>query len=49
MQNARLDEVQAGFQSGRGIRDQIANIPWIIKKAKKFQKKNIYFCLNWLW
>ena len=37
--NQELPDVQAGFQSGRGIRDQIANIPWIIKKARKFQKK----------
>ena len=36
--------VQAGFRKGRGIRDQIANIRWTIKKAKEFQK-NIYFCL----
>ena len=36
-------DVQAGFRKGRGIRDQIANICWIIKKARDFQK-NIYFC-----
>ena len=39
--------VQAGFRKGRGTRDQIANILWIIKKARKFQEKqtnNIYFC-----
>ena len=42
MQNARLDEVQAGFRKGRGTRDQIANIHWIIERAKEFQK-NIYF------
>ena len=36
--------VQAGFRKGRGTRDQIANIHWIIKKAREFQK-NIYFCL----
>ena len=35
--------VQAGFRKGRGTRDQIANIHWIIKKAREFQK-NIYFC-----
>ena len=35
--------VQAGFRKGRGTRDQIANIHWIIKKARKFQE-NIYFC-----
>ena len=38
-----LLHVQAGFRKGRGIRDQIANICWIIKKAREFQK-NIYFC-----
>ena len=38
-----LPDVQAGFRKGRGTRDQIANIPWIIEKAKEFQK-NIYFC-----
>ena len=42
--NQELPDVQAGLQSGGGIRDQIANIPWIIKKARKFQK-NIYFCV----
>ena len=36
-------EVQVGFRKGRGTRDQIANIHWIIEKARKFQK-NIYFC-----
>ena len=35
--------VQAGFRKGRGTRDQIANICWIIKKAREFQK-NIYYC-----
>ena len=38
-----LSDVQAGFQKGRETRDQIANICWIIKRARKFQK-NIYFC-----
>ena len=38
-----LPDVQAGFRKGRGTRDQIANIHWIIKKAKEYQK-NIYFC-----
>ena len=38
-----LPDVQAGFRKGRGTRDQIANIHWIIEKAKEFQK-NIYFC-----
>ena len=41
--NHELPDVQAGFQKGRGTRDQIANICWIIKNAKEFQK-NIYFC-----
>ena len=40
--NWDLQGVQAGFQKGRGTRDQIANICWIIKKAREFQK-NIYF------
>ena len=38
-----LPDVQTGFRKGRGTRDQIANIRWIIKKAREFQK-NIYFC-----
>ena len=38
-----LPDVQAGFRQGRGTRDQISNIHWIIEKARKFQK-NIYFC-----
>ena len=38
-----LPDVQAGFRKGRGTRDQIANICWIVKKAREFQK-NIYFC-----
>ena len=41
--NRELPDVQAGFRKGRGTRDQIANIHWIIIKARKFQK-NIYFC-----
>ena len=41
--NHKLPDVQAGFKKGRGTRDQIANIRWIIKKAKEFQK-NVYFC-----
>ena len=41
--NCEFPDVQAGFRKGRGIRDQIANIRWIIKKAREFQK-NIYFC-----
>ena len=38
-----LPDVQAGFTKGKGTRDQIANMHWIIKKAREFQK-NIYFC-----
>ena len=41
--NGELPDVQVGFRKGRGIRDQIANICWIIEKAREFQK-NIYFC-----
>ena len=41
--NCELPDVQAGFRKGRGTRDQIANICWIIKKAREFQK-NFYFC-----
>ena len=40
--NSELPDVQAGFRKGRGTRDQIANIRWIIEKAREFQK-NIYF------
>ena len=40
-----LPDVQAGFRKGRGTRDQIASIWWIIKKAREFQK-NIYFCFT---
>ena len=40
--NQELPDVQAGFRKGRGTRDQIANIHWIIEKAREFQK-NIYF------
>ena len=42
--NHELTDIQAGFRKGRGTRDQIANICWIIEKAREFQK-NIYFCL----
>ena len=42
--NCELRDVQAGFRKGRGARDQIANIPWIIEKAREFQK-NTYLCL----
>ena len=41
--NRELPDVQARFRKGRGTRDQIANIHWIIEKARKFQK-NMYFC-----
>ena len=43
--NHEHPDVQAGFRKGRGTRDQIANIHWIIEKARDFQK-NIYFCLT---
>ena len=42
-QHVELPDVQAGFRKGRGTRDRIANICWIIDKAREFQK-NIYFC-----
>ena len=41
--NLELPDIQAGFRKGRRNRDQIANIPWIIEKAREFQK-NINFC-----
>ena len=41
--NCELPDIQAGFRKGRGNRDQIAKIRWIIEKAREFQK-NIYFC-----
>ena len=41
--NRELPDVQAGFRKGRGTRNQIANIRWIMEKAREFQK-NIYFC-----
>ena len=41
--NCELPDVQAGFRKSRGTRDQIANIRWIMEKAREFQK-NIYFC-----
>ena len=41
--NYEIPDVQAGFRKGRGPKDQIANICWIIEKAREFQK-NIYFC-----
>ena len=45
--NHELSDVQAGFRKDRGTRDQIANIHWIIKKAREFQKKH-QFLLYWL-
>ena len=44
--NSELPDVQAGFRKGRGTRDQIVNICWIIKKAREFQK-NIYFFVDY--
>ena len=41
--NQELPDVQAGFRKARGTRDQLANIHWIVEKAREFQK-NIYFC-----
>ena len=41
--NHKLPDIEAGFRKGRGTRDQIANIHWLIKKEREFQK-NIYFC-----
>ena len=43
--NWELPDIQAGFRKGRGTRDQIANIRWIMEKAREFQK-NIYFCIT---
>ena len=43
--NNEFADVQAGFRKGRGTRDQIANIHWLIKKTREFQK-NIYFCFT---
>ena len=43
--NRELPDVQTGFRKGRGTRNQIANIHWIIEKAREFQK-NIYFCFT---
>ena len=41
--NRELPDVQAGFREGRGTRDQIANILWVVEKAKEFQR-TLYFC-----
>ena len=43
--NRELPDIKAGFRKGRGTRDQIANIHWIIEKATEFQK-NVYFCFT---
>ena len=43
--NRELPDVHAGFRKGRGTRDQIANIHWIIEKARELQR-NIYFCFS---
>ena len=43
--NHEIPDVQTGFRKDRGIGDQISNIPWIIEKAREFQK-NIYFCFT---
>ena len=43
--NHKITDIQAGFRKGRGTRDQIANIRWIIEKVREFQK-NIYFCFT---
>ena len=40
--NHELPDVQAGFRKGRGSKDQIANIRWIVEKARKFQKKHVF-------
>ena len=44
--NREIPDIQAGFRKGRGTRDQITNISWIIRKAREFPK-NIYFCFNY--
>ena len=44
--NQELPDVRAGFIKGRGNRDQIANMHWIIEEAREFQNKNIYFCFT---
>ena len=45
--NQELPDVQAGFRKGRGTRDQIANIHWIIGKAREFQKNICLYCINY--
>ena len=44
--NHELPDVQAGFRKGRGTRDQVANIRWIIEKAREFQKNNCFFFID---
>ena len=44
--NQELPDVQTGFRKGRGTRDQIANIPWIIEKARELQKNIYFFFIN---
>ena len=45
--NRELPDVQAGFRKGRGTRDQVANIPWIIKKAREFHRNNYFFFIDY--
>ena len=45
--NCELPDVQVRFRKGRGTRDQIANICWIIKKAREFQKKNYFYFIDY--
>ena len=45
--NRELSDVQAGFRKGRGTRDQIANIHWIIKKAREFQKNICFYFIDY--
>ena len=45
--NRELSDVQAVFRKGRGTRDQIANISWIIKKARQFKKNTYFFCIDY--
>ena len=44
--NHELPDIQAGFRKGRGTRDQIANIHWIIEKAREFQKKHLFLLID---
>ena len=45
--NQELPDVQAGFRKGRGTRDQIANISWLVKKAREFQKNTCFFFIDY--